>query len=345
VVTVDDPDDVALTAHTDRHGCSCKVEQRELDAFLREADLADDDRSAGGDRLFGVGADAAARRLADDLALVSTVDFFTPVVDDPYDFGQVAASNAASDAFATGAVENLDCLVVLGLPAALTDRAPDVLAGMADALETVGGAIVGGHTVVNPWPVAGGAVTATAAPDALRTSGGASPGDRLYLTKPLGTQSAMAATRVTDEFAARVADHTERPVDDIGADAVAWMTTMNRDAALAARPFASAMTDVTGFGLAGQARVLAARSEVGVEITRLPVIDGTPTLSRLFGHGLVRGESAETSGGLLCAVPPETTADLETAFEDAGVFYREVGAVAGGEAVDLSGAEIVPVRR
>ena len=342
---MDGPDDVALTAHTDRHGCSCKVGEADLDALLRTAGLGDEGNTTDGDRLFGIGADAAARRLTDDIALVSTVDFFTPVVDDPYDFGRVAACNAASDAFTTGAVENLDCLVVLGFPAELTDCAAAILAGMADALDAVDGKIVGGHTVVNPWPVAGGAVTATAPLDALRTSAGAEPGDRLYLTKPLGTQSAMAATRVTDEFAATVADATDRSIEHIAAEAIDWMTTMNRDAALAARPFATAMTDVTGFGLAGQARVLAARSEVGVELTSLPVIDGTTALSRLFGHGLTEGESAETSGGILCAVPPEATADLEAAFDDAGVFYRQVGTVTGGDGVDLSGAEIEPVRQ
>lgn len=333
---------VRLTQYADLHGCSCKVGQGELDALLAEAGLtADRD-----ELLFGVGEDAAARRLAPDLALVSTVDFFTPIVDDPYDFGRVAACNAASDAFATGATENLDCLVVLGLPAGLTDEAVPILAGMADALDRMGGVVAGGHTVTNPWPLAGGAVSATAHPDDLLTARGASPGDRLYLTKPLGTQPAMGATRVdADEFGDLLADATDRPVEAVAAEALAWMTTPNRAAAVAAREYATAATDVTGFGVAGQARVLAARSGVGVELTRLPVVDGTPGLSALFGYGLVEGESAETSGGLLLSTPESHAPDLEAALDDAGVFHRVVGRVREGSGVVLDDPTVEPVRR
>ena len=331
-----------LTEYTELHGCSCKVGQSDLDSLLADAGLTGD----RDDLLFGVGEDAAARRLTDDLALVSTVDFFTPIVDDAYDFGRVAACNAASDAFATGATDNLDCLVVLGLPRELTDSAAPILAGMADALDAVGGGVAGGHTIMSPWPFAGGAVTATAHPDALLTARGAGPGDRLYLTKPLGTQPAMGATRVSDgEFVGTVREAADRPLDSIGADAVAWMTTPNRDAALACRELATAATDVTGFGLTGQSRVLAEPSGVGVELTRLPVIAGTPALSRLFGYGLAAGESAETSGGLLVAVPPDATADLEAAFDDADVFYREVGHVTDGSGVTVDDPTVEPVRR
>ncbi|WP_336338496.1 selenide, water dikinase SelD [Haloarcula brevis] len=335
-------DEPRLTEYAELHGCSCKVGQSDLDALLADASLTD----TRDELLFGVGEDAAARRLTDDLALVSTVDFFTPIVDDPYDFGRVAACNAASDAFATGATENLDCLVVLGLPRELTDSAAPLLAGMADALDAMDGGVAGGHTIMSPWPFAGGAVTATAHPDALLTAAGAGPGDRLYLTKPLGTQSAMGATRVSDgEFVETVREATDRPLDRLGDEAVAWMTTPNRDAALACRAFATAATDVTGFGLAGQCRVLAERSGVGVELTHLPVIAGTPALSRLFGYGLAAGESAETSGGLLVAVPPDSMADLEAAFDDAEVFYREVGRVTDGSGVTVDDPTVEPVRR
>jgi selenide,water dikinase len=288
------------------------------------------------DLLFGVGEDAAARRVTDDLALVSTVDFFTPIVDDPYDFGRVAACNAASDAFATGATADVTMLVTMGVPRSLTDRAAAVLSGIAAAIDGMDGALAGGHTVLNPWPFAGGAVTATAAPDALLTTRGAAPGDRLYLTKPLGTQPATGALRVADgEFAGTVADATDRSVDAIGAEALGWMTTPNRAAARAVRGVASAATDVTGFGLAGQARVLARNAGVGVELTSLPVIAGTRPLSRLFGYGLDEGESAETSGGLLVAVPDDRTATLERALDDASVFHRQVGRVTEGDGVRL----------
>ncbi len=334
-----------LTEYADLHGCSCKVGQADLEALLDRAGLRDGEHEDD-DLLFGVGEDAAARRLRSDLALVQTIDFFTPIVDDPYDFGRVAACNAASDAFATGATADLSVLAVLGLPRAVTDVAPDVLAGMRDALAGVDGALVGGHTTLNPWPLAGGAVTATAHPEALLTSRGASPGDRLLLTKPLGTQPAMGALRVRDgEFADEVARATEASVDTIGAAALDWMTTPNDAAARAASGLASAATDVTGFGPLGQARLLAANSGVRVELTALPVIEGTSGLSRLFGYGLADGESAETSGGLLLAVPEARQADLEAALADRGVFCRAVGRVVDGEGASLVDAtlEEIPV--
>jgi len=340
--TVGDDETARLTEYTELHGCSCKVGQSDLDSLLADAGLTGDSDAL----LFGVGEDAAARKLTDELALVSTVDFFTPIVDDPYDFGRVAACNAASDAFATGAVENVDCLVVLGLPRELTDSAAAILAGMADALDAMDGVIAGGHTIMSPWPFAGGAISATARPDALLTSQGASPDDRLYLTKPLGTQPAMGATRVTDEqFVETVTDATDRPLDRIASEAVAWMTTPNRDAALACREYATAATDITGFGLASQSRVVADRSKVGIELTHLPVIAGTPALSTLFGYGLTDGESAETSGGLFVSVPPTATGPVESALDDAGVFYRAVGRVTDENGVTLDDPTIEEVRR
>jgi len=339
--------EAALTEYAELHGCSCKVGQGDLEALLADAGLEtgpQTDTSDRGDTLLGVGDDAAARRLRDDLALVSTVDFFTPVVDDPYEFGQIAACNAASDAFATGATENLSCLVVLGLPRELTDYAADIVAGIADALAAIDGEISGGHTVLNPWPLAGGAVTATAHPNNVRSSAGAAPGDVLYLTKPLGTQPAAGALRTADgEFAETVAETAPRPVETIGSEAVTWMTTPNRDAARALTEHVGALTDVTGFGLRGQSRTLAARSGVGVELTRLPVIEGTPALSRLFGYGLETGESAETSGGLLAAVPPERAADAEAALADRDVFFRTVGRVTDGAGVELVDPTVEPV--
>ena len=331
-----------LTEYAELHGCSCKVGQADLESLLAEAGI----EQTRGDLLFGIGEDAAARRLTDELALVQTLDFFTPVIDDPYDFGQVAACNAMSDAFAVGATESLNCLVVLAVPRELTDDAAAILTGMADSLDAVGGAIVGGHTILNPWPLAGGAITATAHPDELLSMAGASPGDHLFLTKPLGTQPAMGALRVQDgEFAALVRDATDRPIAEIGKEALAWMTTPNREAAVLGREFASAATDVTGFGLAGQSRTLAARAGVGIELTRIPVIEGTPELSELFGYGLAEGESAETSGGLLLSVPDAGRDAFVDAAERAGVFCAAVGRVVDGTGVTLDAGAFESVRR
>lgn len=336
----EDEDVPRLTEYAELHGCSCKVGQSEIEELLAAAG-ADQPTEA---LLFGVGEDAAARRLREDLALVQTVDFFTPVVDDPYDFGRIAACNAASDAFATGATENLSCLVVLGIPRGTTDVAASILAGMDDMLDAVDGTVAGGHTVLNPWPLAGGAVTATADPDELLTMDGATPGDRLFLTKPLGTQPAMGALRVKDgEFADTVASVTDRSIEEIGEEAIDWMTTPNDAAARIAREYASGATDVTGFGLVGQARTLADRAGVGVDITRLPVIEGTPALSELFGYGLELGESAETSGGLLLSVPESRAKPLADALSAGGVFRSEVGRVTAGEGVERDEATVEPI--
>jgi selenide,water dikinase len=352
----DAPDEPKLTEHAELHGCSCKVGQGDLQALLADVGLGDDAADSDAPRsgiagereglLFGVGEDAAAMPLGEDRALVSTVDVFTPIVDDPYEFGRVAACNAASDAFATGAVDDVGCLVVLGLPRELTDVAADVLAGVIDVMDAVDGVVAGGHTILNPWPLAGGAVTATAPRDGLLTTAGAAPGDRLYLTKPLGTQPAMGALRVQDgEFADTVRGAVDRPVDEIGAEALGWMTTPNRDAARAVRRVASAATDVTGFGPLGEARTMARNGGVGIELDRLPVIEGTPDLSRLFGYGLADGESAETSGGLLVAVSDDRADDLGAALAEAGVFHREVGRVTDGGGARLVDPELEPVLR
>ncbi|WP_306061761.1 selenide, water dikinase SelD [Natronococcus wangiae] len=331
----------ALTEYAELHGCSCKVEQGELESLLTDVGLT----GAQQELRFGVGEDASARAIADDLCLVTTIDFFTPIVDDPYEFGRVAACNAASDAFATGAGDDLTFLVVLGLPQEVTDAAAEILRGIVDAVDEMGGVVAGGHTIMNPWPIAGGTVVATAPPEDLLQTSDASPSERLYLTKPLGTQPAMGALRVRDgEFGETIGEASNRPVQDIADEALAWMTTPNRDAMLAAREFATAATDITGFGLLGQARLLAENAGVGVELAHLPVIDGSLELSRLFGYGLEDGESAETSGGLLVSVPERHTEAVETAFSDADVFHREVGRVTTGSGVALVDPTIERVR-
>jgi selenide,water dikinase len=332
---------VKLTEYADLHGCSCKLGQSDLQGLLSEVGLdADQD-----ELIFGVGEDAGARKVTDDLAVVSTIDFFTPIIDDPHEYGRVAVTNAASDAYAKGATEALSFMVVLGLPKELTQYASAVLSGIADAVDAMDGVIVGGHTIISPWPIAGAAVNAVATPDSLVTTQNAAPGDRLYLTKPLGTQPAMGALRVMDgEFGEQIRGATDRDVETIGREALEWMGTPNRDAALAfeAAPVTSA-TDITGFGLRGQSEQVAANSGVGFEISHIPVIAGTAPLSELFGYGLLDGDSAETSGGLLMSVAPDGTDALETALDERDVFYREVGRVTEGSGVTLADPTIEEV--
>lgn len=334
-----------LTEYAELHGCSCKVGQSELSDLLADVGLTAGKNQDG--LLFGIGEDASAMAITDELALVSTIDYFTPIIDDPYDFGRIAACNAASDAFAKGATDRVNALCVLGIPRELRDVAGEILHGMVDAIEGMDGVLSGGHTILNPWPLAGAAVTAIAPQDELITTRSAQPGDRLYLTKPLGTQPAMGAVREEDgEFADTVRNASERPIDEIAAEALAWMTTPNRAAAEAAREIGvTAATDITGFGLVGQAETVAAHAGCGIEITCLPVIDGTPKLSRLFGYGLEDGVSAETSGGLLLSVPPTRADQAETLFEQRSVFYRSVGTVTDGSGVSIVDTAVEPIRR
>ena len=332
---------VQMTEYADLHGCSCKLGQSDLHGLLADVGLdAEQD-----DLLFGVGEDAGARQVTDDLAVVSTIDYFTPIIDDPFEYGRVAVTNAASDAYAKGATDALSFLFVLGLPKELTEYAVDVLAGMVEAVEGMDGAVLGGHTIISPWPIAGAAVNAVSTPDTLVTTRTAEPGDRLYLTKPLGTQPAMGALRVMDgEFGDQIRTVTDRDVETIGREALEWMSTPNRDAALAFEeaPVTSA-TDITGFGLRGQSEQVANASGVEFEITHVPVVAGTAPLSELFGYGLLDGDSAETSGGLLMSVAPEGTDALEAALDDRDVFYREVGRVTEGSGVTIADPTIEEV--
>jgi len=331
-----------LTEYAELHGCSCKLGRSELDSLLTEVDIT----TPQPELICGVGEDASARPIGDDQVLVSTIDFFTPIVDDPYQFGRIAACNAASDAFAMGAWTDLSLLVVLGLPRTATDIATALLSGIIDAVDEMGGVVAGGHTIMNPWPIAGGAVTATTAESSLLQTTTASPGERLYLTKPLGTQPAMGALRVKDgEFGETVTDTTDRPIETIGEEALAWMTTPNRDAIEAGHEFVTAATDVTGFGLLGQSKLLAENAGVGVSLTHLPIIEGALELSRLFGYGLESAESAETSGGLLLTVPEAESSAFEASLSAADVFYREVGTVTEGTGVELRDPTLEAISR
>ncbi len=288
-------------------------------------------------------------RLSDDLALIQTVDFFPPVVDDPYTYGAIAAANAMSDVYAMGG----EVLVALNI-AAFPDGLPlDILTrifeGGADKAAEAGVVIAGGHTVTDDEPKYGLVVTGTIHPDRILTKAGARPGDVVYLTKPLGTGV------VTTALKARAADPA-----DVDA-AVASMLTLNRDAArLAQQVGAHACTDVTGFGLIGHATEVAQKS--GVRLTlhaaAVPLLPGAERYARegrlpggmrrnraFYGEGpesiLTMAPDVpqvlrdlffdpETSGGLLFTLPAERAADLEAAFAAADQPLWRVGEVAEG---------------
>ncbi|MFL5886413.1 MAG: selenide, water dikinase SelD [Thermoleophilaceae bacterium] len=258
---------VPLTSLSHGAGCACKLSPADLHPLL--ATLP---RSSDPDLLVGheTADDAAVYRVADDLAIVTTVDFFTPIVDDPYDFGRIAATNALSDVYAMGArpITALN-LVAYSLEELGPDVLREILRGGADVAAAAGCAIAGGHSIDDREPKYGLAVTGVVHPDRLVRNSTARAGDELYLTKPIG--GGVASTTLKRGLAS----------DALVAAAVHAMTTLNRDAserALAAGT--SGMTDVTGFGLLGHLHELTQASGVAAEIEApsVPAIDGVREL-------------------------------------------------------------------
>jgi len=244
---------IRLTRFTHGMGCACKIRPQLLEDILQKFEVPVDP-----DILVGANAsdDAAVVKLNDDTALVATVDFFTPVVDDPYTFGAVAAANALSDIYAMGAVP-LFALNIVGFP---VDRLPvfvleDILAGGRDKAAEAGIFILGGHSVEDSEPKYGMVVIGKVHPEQVLTNGGGRAGDALVLTKPLGTGILATALKagMLDEPDARQAADT--------------MAALNRVAAeTMARYDVSACTDVTGFGLMGHLLELVRASGVGAEV-------------------------------------------------------------------------------
>ena len=275
--------------------------------------------------------DAAVFRLTADRAIVATVDFFTPIVDDAYDFGRIAAANAFSDVYAMGATPLL-ALNLVGWPRDVLpyDLLGEVLRGGADVARAAGAFVLGGHSIDDPEPKYGMAVIGEAHPDRIVTNAGAQPGDALVLTKPIGTGVLTTALK---------RDLLSEPEL---APAVAAMTTLNAAAARAMLAVGvHAATDVTGFGLLGHLHSLLEASGAAAEVTAqaVPLL---PQARDMAARGAVPGGTqrnlasladsvnfagaveettrvlpcdAQTSGGLLIAVAPGSAAALVAALE------------------------------
>jgi selenide, water dikinase len=315
---------VRLTTLSHGAGCACKVPAALLAPLVAALPQPSDPNLIVG---VSTSDDAGVYRLRDDLALVQTVDFFTPIVDDPYDFGRIAATNALSDVYAMGGrpVSALN-LVAWSVPDLGAETLADVLRGGSDVARSAGVAIVGGHTIDDPEPKYGLAVTGVVHPDEVLTNAGGRVGDALVLTKPLG------AGAVTTSLKKGLVS------DGVLAAAVEVMTELNAGAAAAARAAgAHAMTDVTGFGLLGHLHELALASEVStlVQAGAVPAIPGALELladdravaggsanNRRYAEEFATFESvvdevhrrlvtdAMTSGGLLVAVDPSRAGEL-----------------------------------
>jgi selenide,water dikinase len=303
--------------------------------------------------------DAAVYRLDDSRALVLTTDFFTPVVDSPFDFGRVAAANALSDVYAMGG-KPLTALNLVGFPdhVLAADVLGDILRGGAAVAAEAGIDIIGGHTIKADEPIYGLAVTGLVHPDRVVSNAGGRPGDLLVLTKPIGLGIITTAAKQNLDT-----------LDAIG-DAIALMTTLNARASEAMQQVGvHAATDITGFGLLGHLRNMTSASGVSaeVEVARVPFIEaartyvargivpgGTHANRRfLLGQGslgapdagpvwvefqprLTESEQllmcdAQTSGGLLIAVPPEREGALHAALVERGVVGATIGQLFPGD--------------
>jgi len=249
------------------------------------------------------GDDAGVYRLDAERALVQTVDFFTPIVDDGHTYGRIAAANSLSDVYAMGG-RPITALNILAYP---PDKVPEevvveILRGGGDAVREAGCATVGGHTVRNPEPVYGLAVTGVVHPDRLLTKAAARPGDYLVLTKPLGTGIVTTALK------------RGRAVPEMVQRAVRSMTLLNSAGPDLAAAGVVAGTDVTGFGLTGHLADLCAASGCGAELwyDRVPVID--PAVADLIAKGCVPGGSADNLAAAAATVDwgacPEATRTL-----------------------------------
>ena len=294
--------------------------------------------------------DAAVYKLTDDIAVVQTLDFFPPVVDDPYDYGAIAAANAMSDVYAMGG-EVVLALNISAFPANLPlEITSEILRGGAEKVAEAGGVLAGGHTIDDEEPKYGLSVMGIVHPDQVWTKAGAQAGDVLVLTKPLGV--GIITTVLKADLAAP--EHI--------AAAINSMKMLNRQAARILKGIgAHAVTDVTGFALLGHGYEVAEKSGVRLrfDLGRIPFLEGareyadmwlfpggTCDNERAYQHGVAFAPGVdeeiqqllytpETSGGLLAAVPADRLEALAAGFDEAGHPYWVIGDVVEGKGVEV----------
>jgi selenide,water dikinase len=313
------------------HGCSCKLPQYQLGELLDKAGLTAD---FGEDVLAGPWENSSVVKIAEGIAVLNTLDFFTPMVDEPEIQGRIAGSNVTSDIYALAVTKIVSVLSILAFPENMPDElAVGMLKGFGDFCREMGAPVVGGHTIKNPWPIIGGAATGIGDPERIVYTRGARVGDHLFLTKPLGIAPAMAAYRLRKEDEGRelLREVPEGVVEAAVNEAIDGMISSNKPVAEAMqRVPVHAATDVTGFGLIGHAGNMAVLGKVDIVINQLAVIRGTPVLAELFGYPLLTGEAKETAGGMLIAVAEENVDDLLDELDRRKVRHFEVGYVAEG---------------
>ena len=337
---------VRLTDLASCGGCAAKYSAARLEELLQGFVPVEAE-----DLLVGLAPadDAAVYRLDDERALIFTLDFFPPVVDDPADYGAIAATNALNDVFAMGGTPLL-ALSIAAFPEELPmEMLAAIFAAADQQVRAAGGLLAGGHTIRDQEPKYGLAVIGTVHPDGIWPKNGAQPGDAVFVTKPLGTGLIMSGYK------------TGLAGEQQLSRAVRWMRTLNNGAADVLRPLSpNAVTDVTGFGLFGHAHEMAERSGVQIVLQseRFPAIDGALDLARkgvrtsgdprnrdfaaahVARNGLAEslealGFDPQTAGGLLVSLPAERGPALEAEFTARKLFIRRIGRVEDGSGVTV----------
>jgi selenide, water dikinase len=334
----------ALTGLTAGGGCAAKYSAARLDELLKGFVPVEAENLLVG---LSPADDAAVYKLDEERAIVFTVDFFPPLVDDPAAFGRIAATNALNDVFAMGGTPLL-ALSIAAFPEELpTEVLGAIFAAADEQVRAAGALLAGGHTIRDAEPKYGLAVVGTVHPEGVWRKSTAEPGDALFLTKPLGTGLVLAG-RARELVSAGAFDA-----------AVSWMTTLNGVAADALRPFSpNAVTDVTGFGLLGHAHEMAERSGVRIRIDALPALEGALDVARagvrtggdprnrefapvdaagdLPEEVLAIGYDAQTAGGLLISLPADKALSLQSEFRARDLYLERVGAVEAGAGVAVA---------
>ncbi len=337
-----DENEIKLTHFTTGGGCACKLRPQALEQVLIDIPILSNDNVLVGPENHD---DAAVYQLDENTALVKTVDFFTPIVDDPYWFGAIAAANALSDIYAMGA-EALFALNIVGFPSKKLPMSilKEILLGAQEKCEEAGIPILGGHTIDDEDPKYGLVVTGRIRPERILSNEGARPGDVLILTKPLGTgiiTSGIKRGLVEPELERRV---------------VRQMATLNKKASETMMHFpVDSVTDVTGFGLLGHLSEMTRGSHVRAEVyfEQVPFLPGIEKMARNkvipagtrnnldytspwahYSENITELQrlmlnDAQTSGGLLIAIPEKESEALQQALETEGVDNWIIGKITG----------------
>lgn len=312
-----------LTAQVKIHGWSCKLDSNNLKNLLEMAGLS------------GTIEDAAIIPVPDsDLVLVKSIDIFTPIVDEPEIMGEIAACNVTNDIFAMNAPDVSGMLVFLAIKTDTPVKISEgILKGIKNFMEKkINSQIVGGHTIYCEWPLIGGEASGFVKKSAIIRKSGVKREDKLILTKPIGLQGVMAAYRILKETPEMLAQYSKKEINESINFAIQLMTTSNQKVVKVIHSFKDfsfihAMTDVTGFGLAGHAREMLQNSNLSVTIEKVPSIKLARELSNDLGYAFDDCSCHETAGGMLMAINSKNAEDFSNALKTNGIQNWIVGTI------------------